>query len=413
MKHNLSKLIFLPIIHLIVGQIIPIAFIYLDFNELGLPWSKENALDIYKSQTIYPFSSIIFPAVFVLLHLLIERTRNQKKFYQNILNQMNENIIVFDLNQKAIYENNATIKSNIKNKMPDLLIHKERLDIFEWSVTENEITRHFLVNFKNDQLNSTLMLIMKDVSDLIKKEEFIKQQELTIIRNSKLASLGEIAAGIAHEINNPLSVIIGNVEMIDSQLTEPQDEIRKNLSTITRMGKRISNIIKLMKNLSREDHGSQNELIEMSSFMEDIKCLINISIKSSCVDMALDISSFKDEHIRGNSTQLSQVLINLINNAVQAIETDEEKWIKVLLVKDPDFLTLQICNSGVKISNEVKKKIFQPFFTTKDPGKGTGLGLSISKSIIEGHHGTLVLDDESQNTTFVIRLPKARLAEAA
>ena len=103
----------------------------------------------------------------------------------------------------------------------------------------------------------------------------------------------------------------------------------------------------------------------------------------------------------------------MINNAVQAIENEDEKWIKVQLVKDPDFLTLEISNSGQKILQHVREKIFQPFFTTKDPGKGTGLGLSISKTIIEGFQGSLDLDDKSENTKFVIKIPKIKNAHAA
>ena len=413
MKFNLSKLFILPTMHLLLGQVIPIAFISLDLGQLGLAWSVENALDIYKSQTIYPFSSVIFPIVLSLLNFLFIRTRNQKAFYQNILDQMNECIMVFDKNQTPLYENKASKMSAIKAKLPELMTHKRRQDVFKWASSEDEITHHFLVNFKYVERESNLILILKDVSELKNQEEFIKLQELTITRNSKLASLGEIAAGISHEINNPLAVIIGNAEMLEEWIVEPNEQTRKALSNIARMGKRITNIIKLMKNLSREDQSNEIEMIEMSSFMEDMKCLINISVKNSCIEMTLDIASFKNQCIKGSSTQLSQVIINMINNAVQAIENEDEKWIKVQLVKDPDFLTLKISNSGTKIPKHVREKIFQPFFTTKDPGKGTGLGLSISKTIIEGFQGSLDLDEKSENTTFVIKIPKIKNAQAA
>jgi signal transduction histidine kinase len=413
MKFNLSKLFILSIMYLLLGQVIPIAFISLDLGQLGLAWSVENALDIYKSQTIYPFSSVIFPIVLGLLNFLFLRTRNQKAFYQNILDQMNECIMVFDKNQTPLYENKASKMNAIRAKLPELMTHKRRQDVFKWASSEDEITHHFLVNFKYVERESNLILILKDVSELKNQEEFIKLQELTITRNSKLASLGEIAAGISHEINNPLAVIIGNAEMLEEWIVEPSQQTRKALDNIARMGKRITNIIKLMKNLSREDQNNQIEMIEMSSFMEDMKCLINISVKNSCIEMTLDIPSFKDECIMGSSTQLSQVIINMINNAVQAIENEDEKWIKVQLVRDPDFLTLEISNSGTKIPKHVREKIFQPFFTTKDPGKGTGLGLSISKTIIEGFQGSLDLDDKSENTTFIIKIPKIKNAQAA
>ncbi|MEK6579858.1 MAG: HAMP domain-containing sensor histidine kinase, partial [Bdellovibrionota bacterium] len=110
--------------------------------------------------------------------------------------------------------------------------------------------------------------------------------------------------------------------------------------------------------------------------------------------------------IQGRQTQLSQVLLNLFNNAYDAVQTLTDKWIKIKVADTDQWVEIWVTDSGPGISSEVVSKMFQPFFTTKGVGKGTGLGLSISKKIIETHGGTLNVEMESPNTCFRITLPK-------
>jgi signal transduction histidine kinase len=111
--------------------------------------------------------------------------------------------------------------------------------------------------------------------------------------------------------------------------------------------------------------------------------------------------------------EISQTLLNLLNNAFDVIEKLEERWIRIQIDKKDDYLTMSVINSGPKIPDAVVEKIFQPFFTTKGVGKGTGLGLSISKNIIERHNGTLSVDNSCQNTKFDIRIPSSRIKPSA
>lgn len=104
--------------------------------------------------------------------------------------------------------------------------------------------------------------------------------------------------------------------------------------------------------------------------------------------------------------QNSQVLLNLLNNAYDATDTNEERWIEVEYDENSQFDILTVTNSGPRISNEIISKIFNPFFTTKDVGKGTGLGLSISKSILDRHGGSIDVHPDSLYTSFVLKLPK-------
>jgi signal transduction histidine kinase len=112
-----------------------------------------------------------------------------------------------------------------------------------------------------------------------------------------------------------------------------------------------------------------------------------------------------DQEVFGNSIQISQVILNLLNNAFDAIQDATDKWIKIQTYIEHGQVQIRVTDCGHGISNEVAKKIMQPFFTTKPIGKGTGLGLSISKGIVEAHQGKLTIDTESKNTCFVITLP--------
>jgi len=129
-------------------------------------------------------------------------------------------------------------------------------------------------------------------------------------------------------------------------------------------------------------------------------------IKKLEIKLEYDESILNNKFVFGSSVQLSQVFINLITNACHAVEHLEERWIKIQLKESDSFYEIVVSNSGPQIPEEIQEKIFQPFFTTKDPGKGTGLGLSLSKNIIEMHKGHLALDLNSANPRFSIQLPK-------
>jgi len=114
----------------------------------------------------------------------------------------------------------------------------------------------------------------------------------------------------------------------------------------------------------------------------------------------------EDLCFEGREVEISQVVLNLLSNASDAIETLSDKWIKLSVFSRQDFVEIHITDSGDGIRPEIRKKIFQPFFTTKAIGRGTGMGLSISSGIIQKHRGELQIDSQNPNTCFIIRLPK-------
>ncbi len=168
---------------------------------------------------------------------------------------------------------------------------------------------------------------------------------------------------------------------------------------------RISKIIKNLKIFSRDDSKDPFEIVSLHELINDSVFFTQNRLDSNGVNLIID--SPKDFFIRAQKVSLSQVFINLIHNASDAIESLEEKWIKVecRYIDDQKILRLKFIDSGTSLSSELAEKIMTPFFTTKEAGKGTGLGLPVCVGIISDHKGQLYFEQKSKNTTFVIDFP--------
>jgi len=407
-KYKLSNQFFNLITSTIVGQLVPVLFISIDLFELDLPWTFQNALDVYTSQRIYFFSTISVPLVLFSLIHLFKKTSDQKHYYHSILNELDKPLIVFDSSMKPVFLNEAAKDLSIFNKIDEVIALSMIQDNFEWYLQAHGETFYYLGSKTPLSQSDQKVLILKDITDFKKNQETIKDQEQSIIRSGQLAALGEVAAGISHEINNPLAVIMGNLGILKSDLGNSTDFVKARLDTIDRMSQRISGIVKGMKNLSRQSHTGDWEEVQLIGLIQDIQNLTSMNIKNKGIELKIDMSSFEGLQFKGSSVQMGQVLINLVINAGHALEEykgPEEKWIQIESYYQRDELKIIVSNSGPKIPKNIQDKIFNPFFTTKDPGKGTGLGLSLSKSIVELHRGQLVLDDSKANTTFIISIP--------
>jgi C4-dicarboxylate-specific signal transduction histidine kinase len=166
---------------------------------------------------------------------------------------------------------------------------------------------------------------------------------------------------------------------------------------------RISKIVKALGSFSRNASLDPKEPIKVSTIIEETLSLCQERIRSRTVDLRLDIN--RDNTVMGRPGQISQVILNLLNNSFDALEHDPAPWIELKTRTKGNLEVVTVTDSGKGIPKQVRDKIMQPFFTTKEVGKGTGLGLSISKGIIEDHGGRFYYDDQSENTRFVIELP--------
>lgn len=276
------------------------------------------------------------------------------------------------------------------------------------SKTKRIISWNSVNRFAQD---GTLMEIIgfgNDMTDRIRAEEEVKQQQAILLSTSKLSAVGEMAAGIAHEINTPLATIAVTAGQLLNKIDEHElnmEFARTAAERIEDTTMRIGKIIKALKALSRDAEGEPFVAASVTSILEDTLALCRERFKQHNVDLKVP-EVREDLYIECKPIQISQVCLNLLNNAYDAVENQETRWIRVDLEEKGDMVEISIVDSGCGIQEQDVDKIMTPFFSTKALGKGTGLGLSISRAIIENHRGQLFLDRRSPNTRFVICLPR-------
>lgn len=233
-----------------------------------------------------------------------------------------------------------------------------------------------------------------------------KNMEAQLYQNSKLAALGEMASGVAHEINNPLSIIIGKSSLLTNHLTSPiwnREKIAQDIEKIEKTAMRISKIIKGLTAFSRNSERDSFSVIQVRHIIEDTLSLVNEKFKYRGIDVLVDCPS--DLALECNSTQIGQVLMNLLINSFDAIKRLETKWIRIDVKSNGNSALISVSDSGNGISPKIADKIMEPFYTTKSVGEGTGLGLSLSKRLIESHNGNIKYLPSAKHTTFQIELP--------
>lgn len=253
-------------------------------------------------------------------------------------------------------------------------------------------------------------VLINDITHLKNVEKEKEELYQKLVQNSKMVVLGELAGGIAHEINNPLSIIDVNLSLLSELLKSSDNDrakIEKVLGNIDATTKRISKIVNGLLHFARERSDDPHVTIKFQEILDDTLAFCAEKIKKRRIELVLEPFD-KDLVLQCAPVQISQVLLNLISNAADAISDLPEKKITLKVKESAHFLEIFIIDSGFGIDPAIADKMMQPFFTTKEVGKGTGLGLSISKGIVEKHKGFISLDRNAKNTTFVISLPKVQ-----
>jgi PAS domain S-box-containing protein len=237
----------------------------------------------------------------------------------------------------------------------------------------------------------------------------LKKAQINLQENARLISLGEMAGGIAHEINNPLAIINSSAEILAKHLIKNGQKnpmTTKLVDNIVHTVSRISKIVEGLKKLSRQTAENNLEESRIHDVIMDALSLCTEKFKSRGIELNIDL--YENYLIQCRPIELSQVIVNLLNNSYYAVQKKNDAMVSLKVIeKDEDQVSIVIIDNGHGIPEAVKDKIMQPFFTTKPVGEGTGLGLSISREIVDKMGGKLWLESSNEEgTTFCIDLKK-------
>jgi len=248
------------------------------------------------------------------------------------------------------------------------------------------------------------------VTDITQRKQAEKEKEelqAQLMQSAKMAAVGQLAGGIAHEINNPLTVILGFAEGLAKRLA-PGDTLEMPIKSIEREAVRCGKLVQDLLVFSRSQKAGPEEL-DVVKTIESAMSLISARAKNSNIKL---VRAFGENipHIFANSNQLQQVIINLANNAFDAMGERGTLTIRARGLEENGkrWVEIRVEDTGTGIPEEIRSRIFEPFFTTKEAGKGTGLGLGLCYEIVKNTGGTITFTTEAgKGTCFTVRLPAA------
>lgn len=368
--------------------------------------------------------------------LLEQEIRQNEKRYQHILDTIPDFVLVKGPESRLIWANSAfreyygMTNEQLKGiidapfSKPDNTLQYVKDDAYVFNtgntldIPEEPVVRHdgavrYFHTVKSPLFNQNGQVIMtvgisRDITERKESLEIIERERTKLLAASKMSALGEMSSGIAHEINNPLAIILGNIghlkDLIENGNPDPVI-LGRIADKVENTSLRIVKIVKSLRSFARDGEHDPFETHSLKIIIQDTLEFCRERFRNHSV--SLKISEIPDDvFIECRAVQISQVILNLLNNAYDAVDHLPERWVKLEVFNSTEEISIAITDSGSGIPLQLREKIMQPFFTTKEIGRGTGLGLSVSRGIIESHHGKLSLDDNRPNTTFIIKLPK-------
>jgi signal transduction histidine kinase len=253
--------------------------------------------------------------------------------------------------------------------------------------------------------------LQKSTAQLEKTVDILRTTQAQLVHSEKLSAVGEFVAGVAHELNNPLTSLIGYAELL--QATTVEDSARNSLKRITNSADRCHKIVQSLLSFARQ-HPPERKLTNVNTIVDSVVDILIYELRTSNIKVTKELSPHLPR-LLVDPHQIQQVFLNIVNNARQAIEAHRPQGsIRIISGATGQRVWVRFQDDGPGISKENLAKIFNPFFTTKAVGKGTGLGLSLSYGIIQEHGGSIVAESEvGKGTTFVIELPVTAEAQAS
>ncbi len=291
----------------------------------------------------------------------------------------------------------------LRNTEQELENHKVNLEMLVKEKTKNIDVAIEELKLANEELQEKNVIINKQNRELREALDHLQSAQLQLIQSEKMASLGTLTSGVAHEINNPLNFILGGLTGLEQSLQSKSKEDSKTqlyLESIRNGVDRVSTIVAGLNQLSRKDEFF-NEECNLETVMDNCLSIVHHQL----IDRITIEKDYQGPTIvQGNAGQLHQAFLNILLNSVQAISS--EGTISVFVGVSDDNAQIIISDTGCGISEKNISRITDPFFTTRDPGEGTGMGLAIVQNIIRVHKGQITFSSEqNRGTTVKIILP--------
>jgi len=302
------------------------------------------------------------------------------------------------------------------------LLFKDLNNFKEYNLTINELPKFdqtidfiMLLNAQKKTLAENNHLIEKlryTNKKLDQKMVELKNKQQLLVQSAKLASLGQMASGIAHELNNPLFLILGACEHLQEQLKKYKSlDIKNSMELIVEIDQNVGRMKKIITNLksfSRQPL-NENKIISLLELVEKSLSLVSEQLRLNAITVKIGIDP--GIKISGDFNKLEQIFVNLFDNSKDAIEDIKTKrqfgQINIDAIEMENFVVIKFQDNGRGIESNILENVFDPFFTTKNVGKGTGLGLSILHGIVSEHNGNVsIISEVGEGTTFTLELPK-------
>lgn len=357
-------------------------------------------------------------------HRAIEELRSQQEFIEAVLETAGALVVVLDSHGKILRFNRACEQTTgysseeIAGKTVwDVLLAPEEIDAVKavfvrltdgeprneyenvWVAKDGRRRRIAWSNTVITNRQGAVDYVVGTGIDVT----LLNQIQEQLRKTERVAELGTLASGMAHEIGTPMNVILGRAEYLMDRVKE--EPVKKGLQTIVAQVERITKVMNQLLAFARRKPPERGPLV-LKDIVDDSLELFHERLAKSGVTVELALADHCHA-AQADADQMSQVMINLIMNALHAME--DGGTLRVGLEEEQDGVKLTVGDTGQGIPRDVLPKIFEPFYTTKEFGKGTGLGLTVVKGIIEEHHGTITVDsEEGKGTRFTIVLPKSQ-----
>jgi two-component system, NtrC family, sensor kinase len=351
------------------------------------------------------------------------------EYNENILESMDSGILVLDLDSRVVRWNRALEalygrrRQDVLGRSLDEIFPQSFLEALRGSLVmggQEEIANIYKLHLPSADGRSLMVnvsvapfqvdsgercgsiLILDDVTARVRLEEQLQHSE-------KMASIGLLAAGVAHEVNTPLTGISSYAQMLRKQLP-PADAKAELLDKIETQTVRASKIVNNLLNFARSG-GAELQLLDVNRLLLDVLSLLEHQLERAHVKVRQELSA-ELPRVRGNENRLQQVFFNLVLNAKDAMPSGG--WLTLRSYADDDTIVAEVADTGTGIRKEHIKRIYDPFFTTKGMGRGTGLGLAVSYGILQEHGGAIFVQSvPGKGTTFQVALPAHAVPEAA